>query len=135
MADVLEHLDRQAAQRVEAALLRERAAVALHQLAFAERLRVRDDDFGAASGKDALVDDAVIVGPRFVGEPESTDELDAVVLDAERHVVATSLDIDGGDVRHFELFERRHGACPRERGGGSVRNSRTASNRDCGCST
>ena len=51
-------------------------------------------------------------GPAGLDAPVPADELDAVVFDAERHVVLSPVDIDGGDMRHFELLERRHGASP-----------------------
>src|SRR6476661_10220920 len=69
-----------------------------------------DHHFGAPPRNHALIDDAVVLRPRFVSEPEATHELDPIVLDAERHVVPPAVDVDGSDVRHFELFERRHEA-------------------------
>jgi hypothetical protein len=110
--DVLEDLDRESPERVEASLLRKRASVSLHELAFAKRVRMAYDELGAASRKYALIDNAIVLSPRFVREPESADEFDAIVFDTECHVVASPFEIDGGDVRHFELLERRHGASP-----------------------
>lgn len=116
VSNVLENLDRESAERVEASLLRERASVALHELAFAKGVGVAYDELGATSRKYALIDNAIVLSPRFVREPESANELDSIVFDAERDIVAPPFEIDGGDVRHFELLERRHGTSPSRSG-------------------
>src|ERR1035437_1399416 len=117
VADLREDLVGRLAQSVKAALLGERAAMALDQLVRREVLRKRECLILRAAGQRAAVGQAEIV-PRLIGEPEAPHVLHAVEADAARHVVASAVAFDRRDMGlrdfvvggHFHYYSWMQGA-------------------------